>query len=500
MEREILTFIEHLRSHGIRVSTAETLDSMRCAAVPGILANRERLHAALGAAIVTRLSQKQTFDAIFALFFGFAPISAFSSKEATAGGSIDSDSNDIPGQEASTEPEHFDGTVDEEATGSPPTDGDDLTSLFDEDSLHEGVGLDDDDTAVGNISTPGDEIGLNADASGTGSAPQIQLDLTQSGGAEMPGALTPATGTAIDLELSNEEGRTLLSWLGSSASLEEPSDEDITELLETLPSSIAEHVQHLVDLHRAETVSENIAPGVVDEVAERERELLEESLRRLAKSLRGGLAQRRKTSPNGRVHPALTTRRSLRFDGIPFQPVTVSRRHDRSRVIILADVSLSVRATARFTLHMVHSMHKAFGKPRTFAFVDELIEITTLFERHPLEHALGLVFGGDVLDTERNSDYGAVWRQLLAEGEHLDRRTSIVILGDGRSNGKDPATDALTEIARRVRRIVWLTPEPSYSWGLGACDLPEYAELCERVEVVRDLTGLERTAEKLALP
>ena len=88
----------------------------------------------------------------------------------------------------------------------------------------------------------------------------------------------------------------------------------------------------------------------------------------------------------------------------------------------------------------------------------------------------------------------------LAEGEHLDRRTSIVILGDGRSNGKGPSTDALTEIARRVRRIVWLTPEPSYSWGLGACDLPEYAELCERVEVVRDLTGLERTAEKLALP
>ena len=110
------------------------------------------------------------------------------------------------------------------------------------------------------------------------------------------------------------------------------------------------------------------------------------------------------------------------------------------------------------------------------------------------------MFGGEVLDTERNSDYGAVLRQLLAEGEHLDRRTSVVILGDGRSNGKDPATDALTEIARRVRRIVWLTPEPSYSWGRGACDLPEYAELCERVEVVRDLSGLERTAEKLALP
>lgn len=500
MEREILTFIEHLRTHGIRVSTAETLDAMRCAAVPGILCHRGRLHAALSAAIVTRLAQKQTFDAIFALFFGLAPLDDSREDDAAAAGSLQADSTAMPGQEASTDPEHFEGTVDEQATGSPPADGDDLTSLFDEDSLHEGVGLDDDDTAVGNISTPGDEIGIGDDASGASTGPQIQLDLAQAGGANMPGALTPATGTAIDLELSNEEGRALLSWLGDAGPSEELPEEDLADLLARLPSALADHVQHLVDLHKAETIADSMSPAVVDDIAERERELLEESLRRLAKSLRGGLAQRRKTSPNGRVHPALTTRRSLRFDGIPFQPVTVTRRHDRSRVIILADVSLSVRATARFTLNMVHTMHKAFGKPRTFAFVDELVEITKLFEQHPLEHALGLVFGGDVLDTERTSDYGAVLRQLLAEAEHLDRRTSIVILGDGRSNGKDPAIDALTEIARRVRRIVWLTPEPSYSWGLGACDLPEYAEYCERVEVVRDLTGLERTAEKLSLP
>ncbi|HJE91431.1 MAG TPA: hypothetical protein K8V11_10530, partial [Dietzia timorensis] len=116
MEREILTFIEHLRTHGIRVSTAETLDAMRCAAVPGILTHRERLHAALGAAIVTRLSQKQTFDAIFALFFGLAPISTAASDDASAGGSIDTDSNAMAGQEASTDPEQFDGTVDEQAT------------------------------------------------------------------------------------------------------------------------------------------------------------------------------------------------------------------------------------------------------------------------------------------------------------------------------------------------------------------------------------------------
>ena len=77
--------------------------------------------------------------------------------------------------------------------------------------------------------------------------------------------------------------------------------------------------------------------------------------------------------------------------------------------MILTDVSLSVRATARFTLHLVHGLQNLFGQVRTFAFVADLVEITDLFDDHPVEHALGLVFGGDVLDVDANSDYGAAF-------------------------------------------------------------------------------------------
>jgi len=100
---------------------------------------------------------------------------------------------------------------------------------------------------------------------------------------------------------------------------------------------------------------------------------------------------------------------------------------------------------------------------------------------------------------DANSDYGSVFGEFLAEhASAVTRRTTILVLGDGRNNANDPNLAAFEEITRRARETVWLTPEPRYSWGLGSCDLPAYAEFCNRVRVVRDLTGLERAAHDFA--
>ena len=166
-------------------------------------------------------------------------------------------------------------------------------------------------------------------------------------------------------------------------------------------------------------------------------------------------------------------RRNMRFDGIPFAPVTVRRAEDKPRLVILTDVSLSVRATARFTLHLVHGLQNLFGQVRTFAFVADLVEISDLFEIHPVEQALGLVFGGQVLDVDANSNYGAALATFREEfGSAVNRRSTVIVLGDARNNGNDPNLEAFAEITRRARETIWLTPEPRYSWGLGGCGPP----------------------------
>jgi uncharacterized protein with von Willebrand factor type A (vWA) domain len=241
------------------------------------------------------------------------------------------------------------------------------------------------------------------------------------------------------------------------------------------------------------------APGVrAPVVGEAERYRLEETLRRLAKTMPGALTHRRAVSGRGRVDPGRTMRTIMRYDGIPFRPVTVARRQDKPRLVVLADVSLSVRQTARFTLYLVHGLQRLFGQVRTFAFVADAVEVTDLFAEYPVERALEKIFGGDVLDVDTDSDYGASFGRFHEDfAELVNRRTTVVVLGDGRGNGHDANMEAFEEIARRGKRLIWLTPERRNLWRLGGCDLPRYAELCDRVDVVRDLDGLDRATQDI---
>ena len=99
---------------------------------------------------------------------------------------------------------------------------------------------------------------------------------------------------------------------------------------------------------------------------------------------------------------------------------------------------------------------------------------------------------------DENSDFGRAAE--LFRTEHLaavSRRTTVVVLGDGRNNSRPPNEAALEEIARHARRLVWLTPEPRWSWSLGGCDMPRYEPICDSVEVVRTIEDLGRVAEGL---
>jgi uncharacterized protein with von Willebrand factor type A (vWA) domain len=341
---------------------------------------------------------------------------------------------------------------------------------------------------------------------GEGNRVQIETDSLHHAG--IPGQISQQQGTKVDADLSIAQQEVLLGWLdGVDGESQEGTEDDaaalrrrMTGVLAGLPEALKKHLEALMALENkvVEGVESQKVAGV-DRVGEHERMELEESLRRLARSLHGGLTHKRKVSSRGRIDSGRTMRRNMRFDGIPFVPVTVRRSEDKPRLVILTDVSLSVRATARFTLHLVHGLQSLFGQVRTFAFVADLVEVTDLFEDHPVEQALGLVFGGDVLDVDANSDYGAAFGTFHEDyGSAVDRRSTVIVLGDGRGNGNDPNLEAFAEITRRARETIWLTPEPRYSWGLGGCDLPGYAEYCSRVRVVRDLTGLETAAQEMA--
>lgn len=354
------------------------------------------------------------------------------------------------------------------------------------------------------------EIILSNDAkSSSAQAARVQISTSRLHNPGAPGSLVSRPGLELDVELDVAQEMALLEWIADNLpeDLDDPDGElpsldalrqVLAPLLAGLPERLREHLEKLVRIG-AEVEGREVQAARAETIHEEERAELEESLRRLLRSLHGAPRARRTVAARGRVDGARTMRANMRFDGVPFRPVTVRKVEDRPRLVVLCDVSLSVRATARFTLHLVHSLQSIAAQVRTFVFVDEALEITDLFAEHRIEEALSLVMSGlpagGLIDVDADSDYGAAFSSFLEQhGSALNRRTTLVVLGDGRGNGKDPRLPAFEELTRRVRETVWLTPEPRYSWGLGRCDLPLYAEHCDRVQVVRGVKGLDLAA------
>ena len=501
MEGSLHRFVRLLRLFGVRVSVAEAADAMLAAAQPGVLADRPTLRAALRMTLIKDRRDDELFDELFTLFFSLRP-AAGPAGEHDHGHEHDdlADTGQLESFTVSETPSEL--PQQGHSHGRPG----DIRDYFRPEDLAQRYSLHQEANKI-DLASATDQIVLSKDgadgAREAGASVQLETDRLHNPG--LPGQLAPPTGHRVDTALTVAQQETMLGWL--EAAVEEIDEQRLVALrrrlagvIADLPDLLRRYLNQLADAVVEARMADRARIETVDE---RERADLEEALRRLARRLRGARTSRQRNTPRGRVSPGRTMRRNMRYEGVPFQPVTTSRVADKPRLLLLADVSLSVRATARFTLHLVHGMQSLFTQARSFAFVDAPVEITELFAEHPLERALGLVFdglpAGGLLDVDASSDYGAAFTRLLSEhSAALDRRTTLIVLGDGRGNGNDARVDTFQEITRRVRETIWLTPEPRYSWPLGSCDLPRYAEFCDRVQVVGDLSGLQQAAQQMS--
>jgi uncharacterized protein with von Willebrand factor type A (vWA) domain len=155
-------------------------------------------------------------------------------------------------------------------------------------------------------------------------------------------------------------------------------------------------------------------------------------------------------------------------------------------------VSDSVRAAACFLLEFTYAAQELFERARSFVFVSDIGETTQLFAREPVRAAIAHAWGGGVVRAGDNSNYGRVLRTF--EADHLrsiDRRTTVVILGDGRTNYHDAAPEVLDRIRGRARALLWLCPEPRGQWSEGDSAMTRYAPKCTAVYQVACAADLE---------
>nr|MBA2566368.1 VWA domain-containing protein [Thermoleophilaceae bacterium] len=179
-----------------------------------------------------------------------------------------------------------------------------------------------------------------------------------------------------------------------------------------------------------------------------------------------------------------TMRASLETGGVPLRLKHRPRRPRRPELYVLCDVSTSVTSASVFFLSVLHALHDSFRKLRSFVFVERISEVTDVFERESSFAAVSRAIATDagVADVSGYTDYGRVWLEFLEQvADDLHPRSTVIVLGDARTNGREPYSRAFAALAERAGRTFWINPEPKLYWNYGDSVMSVYEPFCDGV-------------------
>ncbi len=197
-----------------------------------------------------------------------------------------------------------------------------------------------------------------------------------------------------------------------------------------------------------------------------------------------------------------TMRASLQTGGVPVELKFRRQRPRRPEIFVLCDVSTSVTSASTFFLSVLHALHDAFRKLRSFVFIERISEVTEVFERERDFRAAAAAVSRDagVADVSGYTDYGRVWTEFLAMIEdELHPRATVIVLGDARTNGRPPREEVFAAIASKAGRTFWLNPEPRLYWNYGDSVIAAYEQYCQAFECWRT-DQLEEFVKALTKP
>lgn len=202
----------------------------------------------------------------------------------------------------------------------------------------------------------------------------------------------------------------------------------------------------------------------------------------------------------GPIDIRATMRASLETGGVPLNLHHRPRRPRRPELFVLCDVSTSVTSASVFFLSILHALHDSFKRLRTFVFIERVAEVTEVLEQERSFKAASerIATTSGVADISGYTDYGRVWIDFYEQvASDLDPRSTVIVLGDARTNGRDPRADLFSMVTERAGRSFWLNPEPRLYWNYGDSVIGTYEEHCDGVFECWTTKQLEEFVGKL---
>jgi uncharacterized protein len=268
---------------------------------------------------------------------------------------------------------------------------------------------------------------------------------------------------------------------------------------EALRDSVRETVSQALLLYGREEAenlrNEILRNAPLSRIEPRQVEQMRALIRQIARRLRERYSKPRKRQRRGHLDVRRTLRRNAAWGGIPFLTAWKRKHRDRPKIVALCDVSGSVARVSDFFLLLIHSLHEVVDDVRSFAFSGHLIEVSDILETKTPEAAMAEIMSKVGFGS---SDYGNSFADFESEWMNaITPQTTVIVLGDARSNNLDPRAEILRRIGERSKRLVWLNPEGRMAWGFGDSEMPRYATFCSVVRQCATARQLERAVSDI---
>lgn len=441
----LVEFVEALRGQGISVGPSETVDAGRVMSVLG-LGDREALREGIACAVLRRPDHRDTYDALFDLFFP----AAMGARTV------------LDGDEA------------EDAEGRP-----DGLPAEDVEAMR---------AALVQMLSDNEEL-ANLDDRLAAMIAQIVEAYGRYNSSRGPSYSSYQALRAMSLD--DLEGRLLAGLLAPYGEEPTPTQEQIAKAL------AAQRISQLRKMVEAETKRrtaeqlgrEHVQMYGVPQLAENVEFLRAsgEQLRQmrrvvapLARTLASRLAARRRRSRAGAIDLRKTLRKSMSTGGVPIDVVLKKPHPARPELVVLCDVSGSVAGFSHFTLQLVSALRQQFSRVRVFAFIDTTDEVTEMFgpDADLAVAVQRITREAGVYTRDGHSDYGHAFVSFLDKYPSvLSPRSSLLVLGDARNNYRNPQSELLAHMVSSSRHAHWLNPEPKHLWGSGDSAVPRYSDV-----------------------
>jgi uncharacterized protein with von Willebrand factor type A (vWA) domain len=275
--------------------------------------------------------------------------------------------------------------------------------------------------------------------------------------------------------------------------------ERLTNATDGLREAVRDRVAQALLLYgREETENlrnEILRNAPLSRIEPRQIEQMRALIRQMARRLRERFSKPRKRQRRGHLDVRRTLRRNAAWGSVPFLTAWKRKHRDKPKIVALCDVSGSVARVSDFFLLLIHSLHEVVSDVRSFAFSGHLIEISDILESKSAEEAMR-----DIMSKVGfgSSDYGSSFADFERQWmESVTPQTTVIVLGDARSNNLDPGADILRRIAERSKRVVWLNPEGRLTWGFGDSEMPRYQTFCNVVRQCATAQQLERAVSDI---